>query len=92
MTIEPLENQSVEQRRVETHEIGAMLRYISMEYGIPAHKYDELATAITKEYKVNCMAQDVLDYEHLYSYQPEDWALEGRRQAHGITSGLREVF
>ena len=77
-------------KRVEQHEIGGMLRQVTMDYGISGYKYDDLAIAISKDFGVNCLASDVRDYDRLDMI--EDYELEGRKQQYAVQSGFREVF
>ncbi len=90
MSTETLEMPS-KTRKVEKHEIGSMLRQITMDRGIPGHEYDKLATAIEQEFNVACTAQDVQSYERLHILG-EDYELETRRAGYDMQSGFREMF
>lgn len=89
MITESLPAPSKVQRRVEQHEIGSMLRQVTREYGIPGHKYDDLATAISREFDVICLASDIRSYERLHV---EDYELESRRHNYALQSGFRKML
>lgn len=92
MTTMTLEKPSETRKKVEQHEIGAMLRQINMDYGIPGHDYDKLASTIEMEFNVSCTSQDVQNYERLHVLG-EDYELENRREEYyGVQGRLRQMF
>lgn len=80
--------QSKTRKKVEQHEIGGMLRQISIDNNIPGHMYEKLASEIEAEYPVLCTSQDVQRYEGLH--MTEDYELESRR--HGMQGRLRQML
>ena len=76
-------------RRVELHELGKMLRIVSLETGIPGHKYQALAIAVSETFDVLCYSEDIQEYEGLH--QIEDYELESRRHEHHLQSRIGKM-
>jgi|TARA_B110000967_G_C18886371_1_gene564239 hypothetical protein len=82
---------SSKKERVGQHEIGAMILQVLREYGVPRYKHDRIATLITRDFKVNCIASDVTRYESLQV--TDEYEYESQKQEYnGFQDKFGEVF
>lgn len=78
---------SSSKKRILLSDIGPMIVQILREYGVPRYKHDRIATLITRDFKVNCLACDVTKYESLQV--TDEYEYESQKQEY---NGFQDKF